>query len=621
MTTRRNRSEEYRDRIRPFLEDWEERGLAPWQQFRNWSVQQVLWDSGLSMDEVEDITRVDGQRDEGIDGWYFDDSLTPPRLVLVQSKDTAIAREDFSKMKDGLLNLLVPGRPINANRALLEKTNLFTRALPDEFEVDLYLTSSMIAQQHMTPDPAGGPWSSETLMLPNLEREVQVYSYVRDIKFLVENLQNMHENPIVARFLVEKNACFEYMVGGHTRTVTAALRAEDLAAIYQQEKQNLFRKNPRYYLGTSGLKNAAIKGTLEAPQNEDFFIYNNGLTCVGRSIRVDALPGDAESLEISIQDFQIVNGCQTTATIADPTLGPKLSKVRVLAKIIENPHAGSEESDATSDRIATYSNSQNPLKAEDWKANDPRQKLWHTEFRDGVPERWFYEIKRGTWSTIYGDATSRRPFRDGVTGKFRKVTMKDLGQECWAFLGFPAEAKDKARAIFNNAAIYDQVFSQTLTASQLLLPHLIYEAADAKTKAERTYGLPESDPDHEQYKEARVATEHLRHPIVAAVGRIFASLRGSPIGYLSHDQSAHLIANRSEWLDVLVERAFNALARTLLLESARSGIGPRSVVRSNDWMRDTLHNLTERISDQVRFERTTGPAPGTFAHSMPFSVG
>ena len=102
--------------------------------------------------------------------------------------------------------------------------------------------------------------------------------------------------------------------------------------------------------------------------------------------------------------------------------------------------------------------------------------------------------------------------------------------------------------------------------------------------------------------EARVATEHLRHPIVAAVGRIFGSLRGSPIGYLSHDQSAHLIANRSEWLDVLVERAFNALARTLLLESARSGIGPRSVVRSNDWMRDTLHNLTERISDQVRFE-------------------
>ena len=321
MTTRRNRSEQYRDRIRPFLEEWEERGLDSWQQFRNWSAQQILWDVGLSMDEVEELTRVDGQGDEGIDAWYVDESVSPSRLILIQAKDGQIAREDFSKMKDGLLNLLEPNRPINANRALREKASMFKHALPEEFEVDLYLTSSIIAQQHLTPNPAGDTWNEEEMLFPHMGRQIRSYWYVRDIKFLVENVQVMHEDPINMSFLVEKAACFEYMVGGHTKTVAAAIQAEDLAFVFHQQKQNLFRRNPRYYLGITGLRNAGIKKTLEERQNEDFYIYNNGLTCVARTVRVDPAPNDSESVHINVEDFQIVNGCQTTATLAEVARG------------------------------------------------------------------------------------------------------------------------------------------------------------------------------------------------------------------------------------------------------------------------------------------------------------
>ena len=582
-------------------------------------MQQVLWDAGLSLDEVEDITQVDGQRDEGIDAWYLDDLANPCRLILIQSKDGKIAREDFSKMKDGLLKLLEPDHPVNANRTLREKASMFRHTLPEEFEVDLYLTSSVIAQQHLAPDAGGDPWHTEEVLFPRMGRKVLINSYVRDIKFLVNNVQVMHEDPIQATFLVGKGDCFEYMVGGHTKTVTAAIQAEDIAYVFQQQKQNLFRRNPRYYLGTTGLRNAEIKKTLEERANEGFYIYNNGLTCVARTVRVDPATNEPDSVQINVEDFQIVNGCQTTATLAEVAPRTNLSKVRVLAKIIENPHAGSEDSDATSDRIATYSNSQNPLKAEDWKANDPRQKVWHSEFTKGVPQRWFYEIKRGTWATTYRSSNSRKPFKDDITSKYRKMTMKDLGQECWAFLGFPAEAKDRARQIFNNAKIYDLVFSQTLTATQLLLPHVIYEAADAKTKANPTYSLPQVDPEYEQFQDARIGTEHLRHPIVAAVGRILFGLKGCSAGYMSHDESTTLIGNCSEWLGVLVELAFAELARKLLLESAKSGTGPRSVVRSNDWMNETLHFLTQRIIDRVGIERAAGPQPGSLAHALPFN--
>ena len=620
MTTRRNKSEQYRDRIRPFLDEWEERGLNPWEQFRNWSVQQILWDAALSTDQVEDITRVDGKGDEGIDAWYVDDSASPQRLVLVQSKVGQIAREDFSKMKDALLNLLGRDRPTNANRALLEKASLFNHDLPDEFEVDLYLSSSMIAQQNLTPNPNGEPWQSDEMLIPGINRKIRIYSYVRDIKFLVKNRQLMHEDPVIADFIVEKTALFEYSVGGHTKTVAAALSAVDLANLYQKEKQNLFRRNPRYYLGLTGPRNKAIGDTLKDTQNEDFYIYNNGLTCVAKSIRVDELGSDPTKVRITAEDFQIVNGCQTTATIADVGLRENLKKVRVLAKIIENPHSGSEESDVISDNIAVYSNSQNPLKAEDWKANDPRQRGWHQEFLQGVPEPWFYEIKRGTWGTSYRDANSRKPFRDKVTAKLRKVTMKDLGQSCWAFLGYPAEAKDKPREIFNNINNYDKVFNQTLTATQLLLPHLIYVAADAKTKVEPTYTLPSSDREYEQFHDARISTDHLRHSIVAAVGNIFFSLKGSAPGYLSHDESAHLISNSTEWLERLVDDAFSTLARRLLLESVKSGIGPRSIVRKNDWMNDTNYYLADSYKRQVKFERDAGSLPGTLAHSLPFTT-
>ena len=70
---------------------------------------------------------------------------------------------------------------------------------------------------------------------------------------------------------------------------------------------------------------------------------------------------------IRVNDFQIVNGCQTVASIWSAwTDRVDISKVRVLAKIIENSHTGAE-GDVMSSRIAVRSNRQNVLKAEDWE--------------------------------------------------------------------------------------------------------------------------------------------------------------------------------------------------------------------------------------------------------------
>ena len=613
MVSRSNRSEQYRRIIAPFLEEWAERDLNDAQQFRNWSVQQVLWDSGLSMADVEDATSIDGPGDKGIDAWYYDDSDNPPRLTLVQAKNTRIEREDFSKLTVGFLDVILPNRPGGANQALREKAAVFRDSMPVRFRLDIYLTSSVIAQQGLQPREDGEPLYTEELHVGSSIAEASYY--VRDIKFLTDNLQVIHRNPISIAFRVERDSFFEFAVGGHTKTVCAALKANELAKLFDDQRENLFRKNPRYYLLQSA-RNKEIKESLRESQNENFFVYNNGLTCIAQSIRTTTQNDSDYTIEVS--DFQIVNGCQTVASLWSIWMDrdTDLTKVRVLAKIVENPLAGAVN-DHTSTRIAVRSNTQNPLKAEDWKANDDRQERWQGMF-NRLPEPWYYEIKRGVWATEFRLAHEKSRFKVNSANQlplqYRKVSMKDLGQACYAFIGYPAEAVDKAREIFNDLARYDQVFAVDLTPNQLLLPYLIYLEADKKRREIPAYVLPDTEG-------FEVKTDHLRFPVVNAVSRMLSTLAGVPQGYFPAADSDILVQTSATWMPAFVENAFEVLARKLATESRERGRGPRSIVRGNEWMNEAVADAVWRVREHLRMAASFGQTgEGTILSALPFEV-
>ena len=609
MTTRVSQSERFRQEIAPFLEEWEELGLNGWQQFRNWSVQQVLWQYGLSTADIEEATNIDGPRDKGIDAWYYEpeDEDATPRLILIQAKDTQIKREDFSKAKDGFLDVVLPDRPGQPNQSLREIASEFRQNMPASFKLDIYLTSSVLAQQNLQPSADGAALYAESMEIG--ESRADASFYVRDIQYLAQNIQVIDSNPIEYRFNVDSNSFFEFNVGGHTRTICAALKATELAALFQDKRENLFRKNPRYYLFMSA-KNKEIKTSLYEPQNEDFFVYNNGLTCIAQSVSVDY--DNAQQPVIRVNDFQIVNGCQTVASVwsASTDRDADISKVRVLAKIIENPRAGAE-ADLISERIALRSNSQNPLKAEDWKSNDARQEKWQAAFQR-LPDPWFYEIKRGVWATEYSRSSDKKaPFRVGQTNQHRKMTMKDLGQACYAFLGYPAEALDKARDIFERSTQYELVFRSDLQPIQLLLPYLVFQEANKKTKQVSTYNHP-TEEDFE------IKTEHLRFAIVHAIGYMLATLAGKSQDYCSVDDAELLVQNRDTWLPRFIDQAFDQLANQLVSESFTRGTGPRSIVRRNDWMGRAVENAAYLIQQLLQMETATGlTGEGSLRHALP----
>ena len=175
--------------------------------------------------------------------------------------------------------------------------------------------------------------------------------------------------------------------------------------------------------------------------------------------------------------------------------------------------------------------------------------------------------------------------------------MKDLGQACYAFLGHPGEAMDKARDIFNKPALYETVFQEDLAPSQLLLPYLVYQEADEITK-----NPPESKL---QDTKDEALSRYLRFPILAVVGAMLSTLAGQDQGYLSSRHSDELIRN-TKWLPEFAKIAFRALRPRLAAEARAKGTGARSIVRQNDWMAEALTTAANGIQERITLEKDIG---------------
>jgi AIPR protein len=84
--------------------------------------------------------------------------------------------------------------------------------------------------------------------------------------------------------------------------------ARDLLAVLADEdgtlSSNVFYENVRDYQGESNVVNAGIRETLTSERRSLFPLMNNGITIIAKGMR-------QTGTKFVIQDFQVVNGCQT----------------------------------------------------------------------------------------------------------------------------------------------------------------------------------------------------------------------------------------------------------------------------------------------------------------------
>lgn len=137
-----------------------------------------------------------------------------------------------------------------------------------------------------------------------------------------------------------------------------------LAAIYDEYGSRLLEGNVRSFLGTRGRINKAIRKTITTEPTM-FFAYNNGIASTASSAEIIATE---RGLRLGrVKDLQIVNGGQTTATLANAiadqeNLGQTFVQMKL--SVIHPTTAGK-----VIPLIARYANSQNRVSEADFFSN------------------------------------------------------------------------------------------------------------------------------------------------------------------------------------------------------------------------------------------------------------
>lgn len=203
-----------------------------------------------------------------------------------------------------------------------------------------------------------------------------------------------------------------------------------LAETYTRFGARLLERNVRSYLQATGKVNRGLQSTLrDAPQM--FLAYNNGIT-------VTAAAAETSEHGITrISDFQIVNGGQTTGSLARAlNSGVNLDDVFVQAKItVVQP----DDLDTMVHDIARYANSQNRVSEPDLTSNNPfhvaLEEISRTTWAPAQESthrqtRWFYERARGQYADELSKETTparKRQWKD-IHPTAQRIRKEDLAK-------------------------------------------------------------------------------------------------------------------------------------------------------------------------------------------------
>lgn len=194
--------------------------------------------------------------------------------------------------------------------------------------------------------------------------------------------------------------------GAGYRSFLTIMPGELLVSMYREYGPRLLERNVRSFLQLKGKVNQGIRKTImEEPQM--FLAFNNGLSVTATGVQVVDL-GDGMVEILSADDFQIINGGQTTGSIFRAARKDKadISSLSVPVKITEILSEADVE--VIAPRISHSANAQNKVNMADFSSNNPFHRTLETLSRNiwapppaggGQRQtRWFFERARGQYN-------------------------------------------------------------------------------------------------------------------------------------------------------------------------------------------------------------------------------
>jgi len=184
----------------------------------------------------------------------------------------------------------------------------------------------------------------------------------------------------------------------------AIVPGETLAELYKEYSNELLESNVRAFLGQAGKFNKGIRETIRS-KPQMFLPYNNGITATAESVETKII--DNQLVITKLNDFQIVNGGQTTASLYHTKKKYKdadLTKIFVQMKL--TVIKDKEQKNIEVPNISRFANSQNKVSELDLSSNNPffvqienlsRKKYVVNPLNKNQSLLWFFERANGQY--------------------------------------------------------------------------------------------------------------------------------------------------------------------------------------------------------------------------------
>lgn len=300
-----------------------------------------------------------------------------------------------------------------------------------------------------------------------------------------------------------------------------------LRDLYLQHGDALYSANYRGFLGAGKRKkiNTGIRSTAET-QPHDFWVFNNGITILTRSVV------EEKSAGLKLSGLSIINGAQTSGSLGSvDDKKASLEHVSVLCRIIEcsDPE--------TISSIVRFNNTQNEITTWDRYSNDPDQARIAKEFET---LGYQYSVKRGSEAS-------------GAD-----LSIESVAAPLLAFGGGYADANIGKNYIFDTRAVYKTAFDNK-KARHILLAYSCSVAIDEIRSGLRNKLSNGNIIDVERKQLELFQSLRFKNFLLAVVGGVMQELIGRQIKrtevsfspQVAKRQSNSIVALSAMWIPVM----------------------------------------------------------------------
>lgn len=389
-----------------------------------------------------DSAYTDGSNDGGIDLIAVNENDFGKSMVLIQSKNVqALNSKDdikdiFTKMAQTVSDFRSERIGSYNNRLRRIFSEKYDDAIDDSnfsIEMSLFLGFDKDEEhkekimQHLSKVVALEDF--ELSIFYKSEVEQQIESFADGKRFVPNGVVNIYKDHGIIR--------------NGQNGILVDVSAISIRKLFDKYKdKGLFEQNFRYFI-----RNKKIDDQIHHSLKKDrdmFWFLNNGIIIGCKDFRID---GD----NIKLDDFSIINGCQTTTILGKYKGSNEGYDFAIPCKIVKPDKSDDEDYfNLFISRIAEASNSQKPISDRDLKSNQPEQRKLQSLLKRDEP-RVYLEIKRGE------GILRRRNLK-----KWQKIKNDALGQLILAvILQQPGTARSSKRKIFSDKSTYNRIFKRT----------------------------------------------------------------------------------------------------------------------------------------------------------------